>query len=286
MKPVPFDYRAPRTIREAVTTLATTDADCRVLAGGQSLVPLLNARRVRPDVVVDINHVTGLDGIHVTPESVTIGAMTRLDAVERDAALRSVLPVLPETAALVAHPPIRTRATFGGSLCHADPSSELPALVVALGARLHLRSVRGRRAVAAEEFFRSAWDTVREPDELLVVVEFVRRPGFRVCFEEVVRGGGFPLVGLCMAVEAGDDGVVGAARLAGAGVADRPLRLRAVERALVGRRLSGDLGGVLDAVSAEAVSLADCHGDAAYRRGVLRSLIRRSAERLAGDRNR
>lgn len=286
MKPPLFAYHAPRTVADAVATLDAADGDYRVLAGGGSLVPLLNARRIRPDAIVDINQVTGLDGIAVTGESVRVGAMTRLDAMARDTALRTVLPVLPETAALVACPQIRTRTTLGGSLCHADPSAELPAVVVALGARLHLRSVHGTRAVDAAAFFRSAWDTARRSDELLVAVEFPRRPGFRGCFAEVTRGGGFPLVGLCMGVAADDGGVVTTARLACAGVADRPLRLRAVERALVGRRLSDDLGDVLDAVAEEAVSAEDRHGSAAYRRSLVRTLLRRTAERLAREGNR
>jgi carbon-monoxide dehydrogenase medium subunit len=194
------------------------------------------------------------------------------------------MPILPTTAALVAYPQIRTRSTLGGCLCHADPAAELPTLAVALGARLHLRSAVGTKIVDADTFFRSASVTSRAPGELLTEVEFPRHPGFRFCFEEVTRGGGFPLVGLCLGVATDSDGVVTAVRLAGAGVADRPLRLRAAEQALIACRLSHDLGDVLDAASAELTPPSDLHGTAAYRRGLMRALLCRATTRLAMER--
>jgi len=284
MKPPLFDYHEPRTVEDAVAALAPAGRDCSVLAGGQSLLPLLNLRRVRPNVVVDINRVAGLDGIRITADAVRIGTLARLRTLERDTSLREALPILPATAVLVAYPQIRTRSTLGGSLCHADPAAELPALAVALDARLHLRSALGTRIVDAGTFFRPASATSRGPGELLTEVEFARHPGFRFCFEEVTRGGGFPLVGLCFGVATDGDGVVTAARLAGAGVADRPLRLRAAEQALIARRLPDDLGDVLDAVSAELTPPSNLHGTTAYRRGLMRTLLRRATARLATGR--
>lgn len=280
MKPPLFDYHEPRTVEDAVAAMAPADRDCSVLAGGQTLLPLLNLRRLRPDVVVDINRVAGLDGVRITADTVHIGTMARLRTIERDRSLRAALPVLPQTAALVAYPQIRTRTTLGGCLCHADPAAELPALALALDARLHLRSALGARTVPADTFFRSAARTTRARSELLTGVEFPRHPGFRFGFHEVTRGGGFPLVGVCFGVATDGAGVVTAARLAGAGVAGRPLRLRAAEQALIARRLTDDLGDVLEAASVE---LADRHATA-YHRGLMRTLLRRAAARAATER--
>jgi aerobic carbon-monoxide dehydrogenase medium subunit len=280
VKPPAFDYQDPRTLDEAVGLLAGTDHDITVLAGGQSLVPLLNLRLARPDVLLDLNRVPGLDGVEIDGAAVRIGAMARLATLERDAALGQALPILPEAIALVAHPQIRNRTTVGGSLCHADPAAELPAVAVALDARLHLRSHGGSREVPAVEFFKTVFTTSKRPDELLTAVEFPRHDGFRFCFEEVSRRhGDFPFVGLCFGV-ALEDGVVTAARLAGSGVGERPLRLPAAEAALVGLRLSGDLTGVLDAASAEVDPPSDIHGSSSFRRGLLRAVIRRAAARL------
>lgn len=284
MKPPLFEYHEPRTVEEAVAALTPAGRECSVLAGGQSLFPLLNLRRVRPDAVVDINRVAGLDDVRITADTVRIGSMARLRTLERDTSLREALPILPETAALVAYPQIRTRSTLGGCLCHADPAAELPALAVALGARMHLRSALGTRTVDADMFFRSASVTSRDPGELLTEVEFVRHPSFRFCFVEVTRGGGFPLVGLCVGVATDGDGVVTAARVIGAGVADRPLRLGTTEQALIARRLSDDLSDALDAASAELAPPSDVHGTAAYRRGLVRALLRRATARLATGR--
>lgn len=280
MKPPAFDYQEPHTLNEIVELLARADQDTTVLAGGQSLVPLLNLRLARPDVVVDINRVPGLDGVEVADDAVTIGAMARLSGLERDGALDDALPIVPEAIRLVAHPQIRNRTTLGGSLCHADPAAELPTVAVALDARLHLRSRDGGRTEEATDFFQSVFTTTRRPEELLTAVEFPRHPGFRFCFEEVSRRhGDFPFVGLCFGVQL-EDGVVTAARLAGAGIADRPLRLSAAETALVGRRLSGDLAEVLDVASTEVNPPSDFHGTASFRRGLLRAVIRRAAARL------
>lgn len=280
MKPPAFDYQEPRTLDETVELLARTDQDATVLAGGQSLVPLLNLRLARPEVLVDINRVPGLDGVEIGDTAVTVGAMTRLAALERDGALAAALPILPEAIALVAHPQIRNRTTIGGSLCHADPTAELPAVAVALDARLHLRSTGGTRIESAADFFQTVFTTSKRPDELLTAVEFPRHDAFRYCFEEVSRRhGDFPFVGLCFGVRL-EDGVVAAARLAGAGVADRPVRLPGAEAALVGRRLSDDLAGVLEAASTEVHPPSDIHGTSTFRRGLLRAVIRRAATRL------
>lgn len=286
MKPVAFDYHAPGTLPEALALLAEPGARAVPLAGGQSLVPLLNLRRVRPGTVVDLEELPGLDGVHISAETVRVGAMTRMTALETHTGLREALPVLAEAVAAVAHPEIRHRGTLGGSLCHADPAAELPAVAVALDARLHLCSAGGTRTVPATEFFQGPHTTARRPDELLTEVEFPRRPEFRFVFDEVTRRGeaGFPLVGLCLGV-ALDGGVVTEARLGAAGVGPRPLRLTAAEARMAGRRLGEDLHDVLAAAGEETDPPADIHGDARYRRALLRTLIRRTVARTATTRS-
>jgi carbon-monoxide dehydrogenase medium subunit len=283
MKPVAFDYHAPSTVLDAlnlITGTGTGNTSTVVLAGGQSLVPLLNTRTVRPATVVDLNRLPGLDGITITADTVTVGAMRRLHDIENDPALRAALPILPETAALVARPQIRRRSTIGGSLCHADPAAELPTLAIALDARLHLRSLRGDRVEPAASFFRAAHSTARRGDELLVAVELPVYPGMRFAFAEIPRHGqgGRPLAGLCLGVTL-DDGVVTAARLAAGGIASRPVRLTEAEATLVGLRPQDDLAAVFDA----ATPLVDVPGPAAeagYRRSLLCALIRRTIGRL------
>ena len=289
MKPPPFEYRRPGTVDETVELLAPTGRDTRVLAGGQSLVRMLNLRLVRPDLVVDVNRVDGLDRVEIDDEAVRIGATARLSTLERHPPLRSAAGVLAEAVALVAHPQIRNRTTLGGSLCDANPAAELPTVAVALDARLRLRSSRGARTVGADDFFTARHETSRTPDELLTAVEFPRYPGFRFCFDEISRRhGDLPFVGLCLGVAFEDGargrGAVVAARIAAAGVGERPLRLRATERALIGRSLSDNLSDVLDAASAEVAPRPDAQVTPAYRRGLLRTLIRRSAARLTAER--
>jgi carbon-monoxide dehydrogenase medium subunit len=280
VKPPLFDYRDPTTLDEALDILADAERDVTVLAGGQSLLPLLNMRLARPDVVVDVNRVQGLDEITITDDAVTIGATVRLSTVERDTRLREVLPVLPEAAAFVAHPQIRNRTTIGGTLCHADPAAELPAVAVALDARLHLRSWEGGRTVPAAEFFQSMFLTAKRPDELLVAVEFPRHAGFTVVYDEVSRRhGDFPFAGLCLGVRVAD-GVVAEARAAAAGVAERPLRLTGLETALVGGPLGSTVDAAVAAASAEVDPPTDHHGTGAFRRGLLRTLVRTLANRL------
>ncbi|MFE2409357.1 FAD binding domain-containing protein [Kitasatospora sp. NPDC059408] len=284
MKPAPFEYRAAGTLDEALALLDPPGHSIAPLAGGQSLVPLLNLRRVRPAVVLDLNRLTELAGVEVTGTAVLVGAMTRLHDLERHEGLRAALPVVPQTAARVAHRQIRHRATLGGSLCHADPAAQLAATAVALGATLRLRRAGGERTVPAEEFFTGPHRTVRRPDELLTAVSFPRRPGFRYRFESVTRrgGAGFPLVGVCVGVRL-EAGAVAEARIAACGVADRPLRLTGAEQALAGygaAAADGALGEVADAAVAGTRPPSDLHGSAGFRGDLLRAVLRRAAVHL------
>ena len=282
MKPPPLSYRAPRTVDDALDLLAEHGEDTAVLAGGQSLVPLLNMRFARPAFLLDVNGIDELDRISISDDAVTLGATVRLAAVEHDARLAEALPVLGTAAGYVAHPQIRSRTTVGGTLCHADPAAEFPTLAVGLGARLHLVSrARGARVVAAEEFFESVFMTSKEPDELLVSVDFPRLPGCRIGYAEIARRhGDFPFAGLFLAVRT-ENGLVTAARASAAGVADRPVRLPGCEAALTGNPLSGQaIEQAAEAASAEIDPPSDNHGSAPFRRGLVRTLVRRQAGQL------
>jgi CO/xanthine dehydrogenase FAD-binding subunit len=281
MKPPAFDYRAPEALDEALELLGDPDSDTIVLAGGQSLMPMLNLRLVLPDQLLDINRVRGLDAIEIDQGSVRIGAMTRLATIVDDAELASAIPVLREAASFVAHPQIRNRGTIGGTLCHADPTAELPVVAVALGGRLELSSAAGHRSLEAEEFFRGVFQTAKRSDELLTAIELPRAPQLEFVFDELARRshGDFPYVCLCAGLEV-ERGEVRAARLAAGGVAERPIRLHATERELEGWRLGGDLAGVLRAASEEVSPPSDIHGSADFRRGLLRTLIRRTVPRI------
>ncbi|HEX3513697.1 MAG TPA: FAD binding domain-containing protein [Trebonia sp.] len=274
MKPPVFDYQDPATIDEVLGLLSVARADASLLAGGQSLMPLLNMRRVRPRVLIDINRVEGLDEVSVTSESVTIGATARLARLARNPEIAAAVPALPRVISFVAHPQIRTRTTIGGSLSYADPAAELPALAVALGATLHLRSSAGSRAVPAEGFFETAFTTGRRPDELLTHVEFPRHPGLTMRYDEIARAGDFPFVGLCLGLRLAG-GEVTEARAAAAGAADRPVRLGALERSLIGRSPGAAADDAARAASDEVDPLTDQHATGDYRRGALRALVRR-----------
>ena len=188
MKPAPFAYHRPATVEEAVSLLARHGGEAKPLAGGQSLIPAMNFRLARPAVLVDLNRIAGLAGIRPGADGVRIGAMTRQRAVERDATVAQHVPLLAEALPHIAHPQIRTRGTVGGSLAHADPAAELPAVMVALGATFELHSPRGKRSVAAEEFYTGLFTTALAPDELLVEIAIPRAgPRRGSAFAEVAR---------------------------------------------------------------------------------------------------
>ena len=280
MKPPPFKYVAPRSVDQVLELLAESQDNAALLAGGQSLIPLLNMRFARPEVVIDINRVEGLDAIAITDSTVTIGATVRLTVLEHDPAIQSAIPVLSSASSYVAHPQIRARTTVGGTLSHADPSAELPTVAVALGATINLRSSTSSRAVAAEEFFESVFTTSKEPDELVVSVAFPRRPNLVMIYDEISRRqGDFPFAGLCLGVSI-TDGVVDSTRAAAAGVSEVPQRLRGLEAALTGRSIADAIDDVAASASEETNPPTDIHGTARFRRGLLRSLVRRVLTQL------
>ena len=195
LKPAPFEYHAPSSLEAACSLLASLE-DAKVLAGGQSLIPLLNFRLARPQHLVDINRIAGLDRIYERDGGVAVQALARQAGVEDSSVVRNICPLLWDAIRLVAHRVIRNRGTVCGSLAHADPASELPAVLLALGGHVIARSVRGERLIAAEQLFRGVFESALEPDELLVEAWFPEVTGRHGILEESRRHGDFALAGV------------------------------------------------------------------------------------------
>jgi aerobic carbon-monoxide dehydrogenase medium subunit len=282
MKAAPFKYHAPHTVDEATEILSSDPEGAKVLAGGQSLVPMLNLRLASVDNLVDLNRISGLDHISVDSGNVVIGALARQIDVERSAQVGGALPLLTTALSHVGHSQNRSRGTVVGSLCHADPASEMPAVLLALGGQVTARSATGNRTIQAEDFFESVYTTSLEATEVATEVKFNRINGASGwSFEEVARRhGDFAIVGVVTTV-ACDDGSVNDARVVVFGAASTPLRIPPAEQVLVE---AGTIdGGVIDRAAAavsDGVSPAnDIHGSADYRRYVAGVLARRGIGR-------
>lgn len=270
MKPPPFDYVAPTSLDEALDALAEHGEDAKVLAGGQSLIPLLSLRLARPTALIDLNRVEELRGITVNG-SVEIGAMTRHRAVERSDELARAVPLLAAAVPYIGHTAIRTRGTIGGSIAHADPAAELPAVALALDATFEVRSSsRGARTITAEDLFAGYFTTSLEPDEILVSVRFpVAAPGTKVSVHEMARRhGDFAMVAV-MASRSPE----GDHRIALVNVADRPHRARAAEDAA---NAGADPAEVADLATRDLEPVSDLHASSAYRTHVAGVLVRRA----------
>jgi CO/xanthine dehydrogenase FAD-binding subunit len=283
MKPALFAYRAPRTLDEAIGFLAG-DADAMVLAGGQSLVPAMNFRAATPSLLIDIQHIATLKGMVIADGEIRIKAMTRHRELELDPEVKRANPLIAETMQHVAHIPIRNRGTVVGSLCHADPSAELPLLFVLLDGTLVAQGPAGTRQIPAGEFFQSFLTTARRQDEIVVEARLpVLAASAGWAFDEVTRRhGDYALVGVgCLLQFDAEERATGL-RLAACGIADRPLRLTAAEKLLNGTRLAAaDLDDAVRA-SVGAVTVADdMSTTASFRRRVLGGLIRRLVTRAA-----
>ncbi len=288
MKPARFAYHAPATVDEAVALLTRYGGEAKLLAGGQSLMPLMNFRLARPAALIDLNAIASLGYIREADGQVRFGAMTRQRAIEFSPVVRRRLPLLAEATALVGHLPIRSRGTIGGSLAHADPSAEYPAILAALDGVVIARGPRGERTLQASELFQSYLTTSLAPDEILVEVRLPAMPeGAGFAFEEFSRRhGDFAIVGIAATLVRHGERCT--ARLVTAGAGPVPRRLRQAEEILEREGLSD---AVIDAAARRAATLVepdtDIHASAAYRRNLTRVLtgraLRRAAARL-GDR--
>jgi CO/xanthine dehydrogenase FAD-binding subunit len=276
VKPAPFEYIRAESVEHAIAELAERGDEAAVLAGGQSLIALMNLRLATPGALVDIGRLVELATIATGSDVVELGAAVTASHCERDAAVRGALPVLPEAIGHVGHPQIRTRTTIGGNIAHADPASELPAVLLGLDGAIELTSAGGVRTVAAADFFLGPWTTARRSDELLTRVAFPVPVGLRAAFVELARRpGDYALAGAFVGIRA-DDGVVAECRIALCGVADTPVRAAPAETALVGLSLDDALAGIADVVrdGVEPSDGPDC--SAGYRRHVAGTVARRA----------
>jgi carbon-monoxide dehydrogenase medium subunit/6-hydroxypseudooxynicotine dehydrogenase subunit alpha len=271
-----FAYARAESLEEALTLLGEAGEDAKLLAGGQSLVPLLAYRLVRPSHLVDVDRVSGLDGIAADGGTLELGALVRHSQLER-AELPGAARVLREAAAQIGHLPIRTRGTLGGSLAHADPSAELPVAVLALDGRIVVASTRGEREVEAEGFFVGPFTTAVAPDEAIAGVRFAAPPGRSAgAFAELaVRAGDFALASAAAAVAVDDAKRVAWSRIALGGVDSTPVRAPDAEAALLGSELDDEAIRAAAATAAAGCRpLDDRLADASYRRELVAVLVR------------
>jgi aerobic carbon-monoxide dehydrogenase medium subunit len=285
MKPAPFEYYAPESLADVVSLLGEHGDDAKVLAGGQSLVPMLALRLTRFDHIIDLNRVGELQGVERANGTLTVKAMTRQSVVEHDAEAGAAVPLLAQAVPLIGHFQIRNRGTIGGSIAHADPASELPAVALALDAELEVAGPSATRRVPAADFFLGTWTTTIEPDEILVAIHFPvwpGRAGFAV--EEIARrSGDFALAGVVCAVELNSSGAVTRSAISFLGMAPTPVRARAAEAALNGSNPSAsDIVEIARLAVGDTSPTADVHASAEYRTHVGAHLVERALDRALG----
>jgi aerobic carbon-monoxide dehydrogenase medium subunit len=279
----PFEYADPETLDEALDLLAQHGAEAKALAGGQSLVPILNYRLAKPRIVVDLNRLD-LASIRLLGDRIALGALTRHCDIVESPDIAGACPVLGEAARLIGNVRVRALGTAGGSLAHADPAAELPLVMIALDASLTLRSVAGTRRVAARDFCTGYLTTVLESSELITEIEVPATRGKGTAIEEMARRvGDFAMVAVAAVVSVDRRGRVDEARLAYAGIAPRPLRAQQAEEALVGHEPTTErLALVARTARASVQPHSDAFVSAAYRSLLVEVLGRRALTRAVG----
>lgn len=290
MKPAPFEYTAPYSVEEALSLLEQHGDVGKILAGGQSLGPLLNMRLASPEVLIDINRLDELSYVRQSDGCLEIGALARQRTIERSTLIRQRWPLLYEAAPYIGHATLRNRGTICGSIAHADPAAELPAVATALDAELLVLGPEGERITSPGEFFSSYLTTDLGADELLAEVRFppVRPHTGQVWMEIARRHGDYATVGMAAVLTLNEDGACDAARLVYTGVAPVPLDAREAMQLLVGEHPGEELfATVAEEAAAASEPGSDIHASAAYRRHLVRVLTRRSLtkalERAKGD---
>lgn len=281
MKPAPFDYMAPQTLESALSAVRQYGYDSKLLAGGQSLIPLLNFRLAKPAVLIDLNAVEDLDFVRVSSDGgLRIGAMTRQSRLEKDPLIAERAPLLTEAVPFIAHPQIRNRGTLGGTLAHADPAAELPTVALALDARLRLRSETGERWVDARDFFVGLLTTALAAEEILVEIEIPPLPdrtGWSF-FEVSRRHGDYALAGLAAGVTLDETGVCTSAQLVFLSAGEGPLNARGASEMLTGAipddRLIEEVAR--QAAEVEVEPTGDIHASAEFKRHLCRVLTERA----------
>ncbi len=283
MIPAQFDYVAPATVEEALSALAEAGDDAKVIAGGQSLLPVLRMRLNAPSMVVDLSRIESLRGVRDEGGELAIGAMTTYQTILDDAAVAEHLLLLKKATETIADPQIRHRGTVGGALAHADPAGDLGAAALALDASFVITGSSGSRTVAAADFFTGLFETVIGEDELLTEIRFPKHTGWGAHYEKFVRvSHQWSIVAVAATVKA-DGGTIQEARLGLTNMGDRPLRATGVEQALVGQQATDEAVRSAAGAAAEGTNPpSDLNGDADYRRSIVPVLTRRAVLAAAG----
>jgi CO/xanthine dehydrogenase FAD-binding subunit len=280
MKPAPFQYYAPTTVDEALTLLADNAGDGKLLAGGQSLVPAMNFRLAQPAALIDLNGVPELAYIRAEGGDLQIGAMTRQRSLERSTQVAQIAPLLAATMPYIAHTQIRNRGTLGGSLAHADPAAELPAVMVALDAQFHLANLEGHRVLGAADFYQGLFTTALDPDEMLVRIDIpALPPGSGWSFHEFARRhGDYAIVGVAAVVLVGAGGRCTDARLIYLSVGEGPTGAPTAAASLIGEAPTPAVIAAAAKLAAQEDidPLGDIHASVAYRRHLVEVLGRRA----------
>lgn len=282
MKPPPFDYIRPSCLEEALTALHTYGEDAKPLAGGQSLVPMLNLRLARPEVLIDVNDLD-LEEIRRDNGDVRLGALVRHARLVTDPTVVAEVPLLAVAATQVGHPAIRNRGTLGGSLAHADPTAELALAALALDATIEAASVRGTRTIAAQDLFAGTFTTTLEDDELIVSVRWPgRRPDDRWGFQEVAeRSGDFALAAAACRLRV-VEGRVAAARVVVAGATPAPRVLPEIEASLLGELVDASLSAHAVEACPHLDGRGDAHASGQFRAQLMRVVVERAVDQAAG----
>ena len=279
MKPAPFEYILASSLDHALRLKAEHGDEARFLAGGQSLIPAMNFRLARPAVLIDINHVPELAGVDRSGNEIRLGAMTRYRALERDGDFLKACQLFADALPHIAHPQIRNRGTVGGNLSHADPASELPAIAIAMGARMRIKSARGERELKASDFFVGLLTTDIQADEMLVEIALPKPPPRSgSCFMELARRrGDFALAGVAAVVSLDDDGRATAVWLALCGVGETPVDASAAAASLIGQKCTD---AAIEAAAADVqkaiAPTGNVHASPAYQRHIAGVLTRRA----------
>ncbi len=283
MIPAQFDYVAPSTVEEALAALASAGDEAKIMAGGQSLMPVLRMRLNAPELIIDLGRIEGLRGVRDDGDAILVGAMTPHHEVQTDPLVREHALLVSKAVAEVADPQIRHRGTFGGALAHADPAGDLGAPALALDAEFVIAGQGGTRTVPADDFFVDLFTTALADDEILTEVRIPKRSGWGAHYEKFVRvAHQWPIVAVAAAVQV-QGGTISEARVGLTNMGSTPLRARSVEQALVGRPATDDAVRAAAASAAEGTSPpSDLNGDADYRRHLATVLTRRAVLAAAG----
>lgn len=283
MKPPPFDYVRPATLDDALRILAQTE-NCKLLAGGQSLMAMLNLRYVFPDTLIDINRIPELSGLDLDDQHVGIGAMVRQRTLERSSLIREHLPILAHALHYVGHRQTRNRGTIGGSICHLDPSAELPTIALLYDADVEVASSTARRRIKIRDFFKGYMSVDLAPDEMLLRIDFSpwSRSHSWAFLEHSRRLGDFAIASAACLLERSVDGRITRIALASGGLSDTPIRLDACEAALIGTDGGDDVVDKASALVRDIPAASDIHADADYRTHVAATLVKRVVRQALG----